>query len=64
VKVAAKHPELERIGTLIPDSAMRYFSGPLFGERVYVDIPDREATLDPESRARLDEHAHRLEVLH
>jgi cysteine synthase A len=64
VKVAAKHPELERIGTLIPDSAMRYFSGPLFGERVYVDVPDREAMLDPESRARLDEHAHRLEVLH
>ncbi len=64
LKVAAKHPELERIATLIPDSAMRYFSGPLFGERVYVDVPDREAELDPESIARLDEHAHRLEVIH
>jgi cysteine synthase len=64
LKVADKHPNLERIVTLIPDSAMRYFSGPLFGERVYVDIPDREAELDPESIARLDEHAYRLEVIH
>ncbi len=64
LKVAARHPELRRIVTLIPDSAMRYFSGPLFGERVYVEIPDRGAELDPASRARLDEHAHRLEVLH
>jgi cysteine synthase A len=64
LKVAAEHPELERIVTLVPDSAMRYFSGPLFGERLYVEVPDREAKLDPESTARLDEHAHRLEVLH
>jgi len=64
LKAATKHPELRQIVTLIPDSAMRYFSGPLFGERVYVDVPDREAELDPESTARLDEHAHRLEVIH
>jgi cysteine synthase A len=63
LKVAEAHPELRRIVTLIPDTAMRYFSGALFGERTYVEIPDRHHELDERSERMLDEHADRLEVL-
>ena len=31
-KVAAKHPELRRIVTVVPDTGQRYLSGELFGE--------------------------------
>jgi cysteine synthase A len=63
LKVAAAHPELRRIVTLIPDTAMRYFSGALFGERTYVEIPERDHELDGYSEEMLDKHAERLEVL-
>jgi cysteine synthase A len=63
LKVAAAHPELRRIVTLIPDTAMRYFSGALFGERTYVEIPERDHELDGHSEEMLDRYADRLEIL-
>ncbi|MEX2274443.1 MAG: cysteine synthase family protein [Actinomycetota bacterium] len=61
--VAAAHPELARIATLIPDTAMRYYSTGLFGEEESVDVPDRDHVLDERTVAELDRHAARLEVL-
>ncbi len=63
LKVAAAHPELRRIVTLIPDTAMRYFSGALFGERTYVDMPEHEKELDPYSLGVIDRYRERLEIL-
>ena len=61
--VAAKHPELRRIVTAIPDTGQRYLSGELFGERADVDEPEREHTIDPAILKQLDEHRDRLEFL-
>jgi cysteine synthase A len=63
LKVARAHPDLHTIVTLIPDTAMRYFSGALFGERTYVEIPDRSKTIDPGSEERLNRSAQHLEIL-
>jgi cysteine synthase len=63
LKVAAAHPELRRIVTVIPDTGQRYFSSPLFGEEEHREIPEREHRLDPRSIAELDRHAARLEVI-
>ena len=63
LKVAAKHPEVGRIVTVIPDTGQRYLSGELFGEKPEVQEPDRDHVLDPETIARLDEHRDRLEFL-
>jgi cysteine synthase A len=63
LKLAAKHPELRRIVTVIPDTGQRYLSGELFGERAEVEEPEREHELDDATIAALDEHAARLEVL-
>jgi cysteine synthase A len=62
--VAEHHPELRRIVTLIPDTAMRYFSTTLFEDGPpELASPDREHTLDPESVRLLDEDASHLELL-
>lgn len=62
--VAEAHPELRRIVTLIPDTAMRYFSTSLFEDGpVDLPSPERDHTLDPRSVAELDAHAGRLEFL-
>ena len=64
LKVAEAHPELRRLVTLIPDTAMRYFSTALFGERTPHEIPEeRGRELDPHEIEELDRHAHRLEVI-
>jgi cysteine synthase A len=63
MKVAAAHPELRRIVTVIPDTGQRYFTTPLFGEAEATDIPQRDHALDPRSIAELDRHAERLEVI-
>ncbi len=63
LKVAAKHPELKRIVTVIPDTGQRYLSGELFGERPKVEEPERDHSFDVETVERLAEHRDRLEFL-
>ena len=63
LKVAAAHPEIGRIATVIPDTGQRYLSGELFGDTPDVEIPDREHELDVQVIAELDLHQDRLEIL-
>jgi len=62
-KVVAKHPELRRIATVVPDTGQRYLSGELFGERADVDEPDRDHAIDPDSLASIEANRHRLEFI-
>jgi cysteine synthase len=62
-KLAEKHPDLERIVTVIPDTGQRYLSGELFGERPTVDEPQREHDMDPGIASRLAAHRDRLEFI-
>lgn len=61
--VAAAHPELGRIVTVIPDTGQRYLSGELWGEGPAVEEPARDHALDPEMLAALEAHRSRLEFL-
>lgn len=63
LKVAAEHPELRRIVTVIADTGQRYLSGELFGERPDVAEPQREHAIDAETLERLAAHRDRLELL-
>jgi cysteine synthase A len=63
LKVAAKHPELRRIVTVIADTGQRYLSGELFGERPDVEEPERDHAVDPATHERLLAHRERLEFL-
>jgi cysteine synthase len=63
LKVAARHTDLRRIVTVLPDTGQRYFTTPLFGEVEAAEIPDREHPLDERSIEELDRHAERLEVI-
>ena len=63
LKVAAAHPELRRIVTVVCDTGQRYLSGELFGERLAVDEPDRDHTIDDRTLAQLAEHRDRLEFI-
>jgi cysteine synthase A len=63
IKVAAAHPELGRIVTVIPDTGQRYFTTPLFGEQEEAEIPERPHQLDERSIHELERHAARLEVI-
>jgi cysteine synthase A len=62
-KLAAKHPELRRIVTVVPDTGQRYLSGELFGERIEVEEPDRDHTPDPDVLAQVAAHRDRLEFI-
>jgi cysteine synthase A len=62
-KVAAKHPELRRIVTVIADTGQRYLSGELFGEEVEVEEPVRDHTPDPEILEQVAAHRDRLEFI-
>jgi cysteine synthase A len=62
-KVAATHPELRRIVTVVPDTGQRYLSGELFGERIEVDEPDRDHTPDPDILEQVAAHRDRLEFI-
>jgi len=61
--VAGAHPEMRRIVTLAADTGQRYLSGELFGERPYVDIPERDHEIDPYSLEQLRIHRDRLEFI-
>ncbi|HEV8565371.1 MAG TPA: cysteine synthase family protein [Actinomycetota bacterium] len=63
IKVAAKHPELRRIVTVIPDTGQRYLSGELFGDRSGSESPERAHDIDPETLALLARHRDRLEFI-
>lgn len=63
LKVAERHPQMRRIVTLVADTGQRYLSGELFGERPYVDIPEREHGIDPGSLEQLRLHRDRLELI-
>ena len=63
LKVHAKHPELSRIVTVIPDTGQRYLSGELFGERPEVDEPERSHAIDARTLALLDANHDRLEFI-
>jgi cysteine synthase len=63
LKVAAKHPELARIVTVIPDTGQRYLSGELFGEGQEVAEPDRDHAIDADTLERLAQHRDRLEFI-
>lgn len=62
-KVAAAHPELHRIVTVIPDTGQRYLSGELVGERPAVEEPDRDHAIDAATLERLAAHRKRLEFI-
>jgi cysteine synthase A len=61
--VAAKHPDIRRVVTVIPDTGQRYLSGELFGERIEVEEPDRDHTPDPDILQQVAEHRDRLEFI-
>jgi cysteine synthase len=63
LKVAAKHPELTRIVTVIPDTGQRYLSGELFGDDVEAERTERDHTIDADTLARLARHRDRLEFI-
>jgi cysteine synthase A len=62
-KVAAAHPELRRIVTVICDTGQRYLSGELFGQRSEVEEPERDHTPDPDVLEQVAAHRDRLEFL-
>src|SRR5437762_564390 len=59
LKVFRRRPDLRRIVTVVPDTAQRYFSEPLFGDPVDADTPARDHRIDEHTRAELDRHADR-----
>jgi len=62
-KIAAKHPELRRVVTVIADTGQRYLSGELFGEGVDVDDDDRDHTPDADILEQVASHRDRLEFI-
>ena len=63
LKVAAKHPELRTIVTVVPDTGQRYLSGELLGERSRAVSPEREHGVDHDSLAQIEANRHRLEFI-
>ena len=62
-KVAAKHPELRRIVTVVPDTGQRYLSGELFGEATEVEDDHRDHTPDADILEQVASHRDRLEFI-
>jgi cysteine synthase A len=62
-KVIEHHPELRRVVTVLCDTGQRYLSGELYGERLEVDEPDRDHTLDADTVAAIEAHRDRLEFI-
>jgi hypothetical protein len=61
--VIEHHPELRRVVTVLCDTGQRYLSGELYGERLEVDEPDRDHTLDADTVAAIEAHRDRLEFI-
>jgi cysteine synthase A len=62
-KVAAAHPELDRIVTVVADTGQRYLSGELFGEGAVVEEPEREHVIDAATIEAIRAHRDRLEFI-
>jgi cysteine synthase A len=62
-KVIERHPELERVVTVACDTGQRYLSGELYGEKLDVDEPERDHTLDPGTVGAIEAHRDRLEFI-
>jgi cysteine synthase A len=64
LKVHAKHPELARIVTVVPDTGQRYLSGELFGEGFDPEEePERDHSIDAHTLEQLRANRARLEFI-
>jgi cysteine synthase A len=64
LKVHAKHPELARIVTVVPDTGQRYLSGELFGEGFDPEEePERDHAIDAHTLEQLRANRARLEFI-
>jgi cysteine synthase A len=63
VKLAARHPELSSIVTMVNDTGQRYFTTPLCGEAKHVEVPERDHPMDERTRRELDRHQAGWEIL-
>ena len=63
VKLAARHPELPSIVTMVNDTGQRYFTTPLCGEAKRVEVPEREHPMDERTRRELDRYQQAWEIL-
>ncbi len=62
-KVIERHPELERVVTVVCDTGQRYLSGELYGQKGEVEEPERDHTLDLRTVAAIEAHRDRLEFI-
>ncbi|HLG14698.1 MAG TPA: cysteine synthase A [Blastocatellia bacterium] len=63
IKVAACHPGMKRIVTMICDSGQRYFSTELCGSPKHVESPEREHPIDEYTREQLDKYQVGWEII-
>ena len=63
VKLAARHPELPSIVTMVNDTGQRYFTTPLCGVVKHVEVPERDHPMDERTRRELDRHQAGWEIL-
>jgi cysteine synthase A len=63
LKLARRHPELERIVTMINDTGQRYFSTELCGEQKEVEIPERDHPMDQYTIDQLDQYQSGWEII-
>jgi cysteine synthase A len=63
LKLAARHPELPSIITMVNDTGQRYFTTPLTGEAKHVEVPEREHPMDARTARELDRYQASWEIL-
>jgi cysteine synthase A len=63
MKLAARHPELPSIVTMVNDTGQRYFSTALCGVEKEVEIPERDHPIDPYTREQLDRYQSGWEII-
>src|SRR5499425_1380937 len=63
LKLAARHPDLASIVTMVNDTGQRYFTTALCGEDKHVDVPEREHPMDERTRRELDRYQPKWEIL-
>jgi len=63
VKLSRKHPELEKIVTMINDTGQRYLSTALCGEAKHVEIPEREHPMGSYTLGQLDKYQRGWEIV-
>jgi cysteine synthase A len=64
LKVARRHPEMNRIVTMICDTGQRYFSTELCGSPKHVESPERQHPMDEYTRRQLDKYGNSWEIIH